>query len=376
MGGGNVTKNNNLAMPSLLCLPFLALAYVTSRHRQDEDWSYRQALANSALKAGLKNYTALRTRWRLSLNPRREADRFTLIEPASPELYKDILADKYIQPETIGATWYPEPLLPTKGISKDKYVVLHFHGGSYVLGDGRTSSCGFIADNFLQNMATSHVLCPQHRLAYTSEGRFPAQLQDAVTAYKYLIDQMQIHPSQIVISGDSSGGHLALDLLRYIVDFNSVSVLPAPKCSLLWSPWCDVPAARNRNEWRRNKNYKTDYVPPSFPAWGATQFLKGLEITDEVEKYVAPMWHPFHLPAPVLVVTGQKEVLFEDHKRLVEDFKKYAGNGDKVELLSIANVPHDVLMIGWIMGFRKEASESTTAAGEFIQGQLGATLNQ
>jgi len=363
-------------MPSLLSLPFLALVYGSSRHRQDENWSYRQAFANSLLKAGLNNYTALRTRWPLSLNPHRETDRFTLIEPTSPELYKDILEDKDIQPETIGATWYPEPFSPIRRIPKDQHVVLHFHGGSYVLGDGRTSSCGFTADNFLENMPTSHVLCPQHRLAYSPNGRFPAQLQDAVTAYMYLINQLQIHASQIVLSGDSSGGHLALTLLRYIVDFNNPSVLPAPKCSLLWSPWCDIPAARDRGEWRRNKNYETEYVPPSFPAWGATQFLKTLEITDEVEKYVAPMWHPFHLPSSVLIVTGNKEVLFEDHNRLAGNFKDFTGNEDMVDLLSINNVPHDVLMIGWIMGFRKEASESTAAAGRFIQDQQGIALNQ
>lgn len=203
------------------------------RLRQDQSWSYRQAFACSLLKVFLRTFTALHVKWPLSMKPRQELNRFVLIEPADSEFYVGVTADEKIKPETIGGTWYPDPCSSDTVLPKDKHVILHLHGGSYILGDGRTSSCQYLAQTLLEHTPSSYVLCPQYRLAYQPNGRFPAQLQDAVSAYVYLIHTLQIPASNIVLSGDSSGGHLALGLLRYIVESGNQFFLPAPKCSWL-----------------------------------------------------------------------------------------------------------------------------------------------
>ena len=350
----------------ILHLPFLALAYFDPRLRQDQSWSYRQAFACSLLKVFLRTFTALHVKWPLSMKPRRELNRFVLIEPANSEFYVGVTADEKIKPETIGGTWYPDPCSSDTVLPKDKHVILHLHGGSYILGDGRTSSCQYLAQTLLEHTPSSYVLCPQYRLAYQPNGRFPAQLQDAVSAYTYLIHTLHIPASNIVLSGDSSGGHLALGLLRYIVEFGHQFFLPAPKCSWLWSPWCDVPAAINPSVWNHSSNYKTEYIPGSFPAWGAKRFLGDLEITEPIERYVAPIWHPFIVPSPVLIITGGREVLFQEHKQLAQNFLERVQNEFVVDLFVEDKVPHDVLMIGWIMNFRKEACECATKAGNFV----------
>lgn len=289
-----------------------------------------------------------------------------MIEPAAAELYTGIADDKNIKPAPIGGTWYPDPYPSDAILPEGQHVILHLHGGSYILGDGRTTSNHYVPKKLLQNTPSSYVLCPQYRLASHKNGRFPAQLQDIIAAYTYLVHTLHIPASRIVLSGDSSGGHLVLALLRYIVELNNQTLLPTPKCSLVWSPWCDVPAAVDRQAWKDNPNYKTEYIPSSFPALGARQFLGDLKITEEVEKYLAPLHHPFAVPCPVLIITGAQEVLFYEHQQLARCFGEIAQEESPVELLVEENSPHDVLMIGGIMHLDREACGCAAKAGAFV----------
>lgn len=301
----------------------------------------------------------------LSLKPRFEGHRFAVIEPANPELYTDVAVDKEIKPERIGGTWHPIPYQENDALAEDQLVVLHLHGGSYVLGDGRTASCQYLVKTLLANTPAKYVFSLQYRLACNPNGHFPAQLQDIITAYSYLLHTLKIPASRIIISGDSSGAHLTIALLRYIVDHPSL--LPAPKCSWLFSPWCDIPEATDRKVWKKSPNYQTEYIPETFPEWGASMFLKDVEVTENVEKYVAPLWHPFTVPSPVLVVTGRREVLAPEHIKLAQKLQDMTkDDNSRVKLFVEDKVPHDVLMVGWILGFREEARQCALRAGEFV----------
>lgn len=358
------------AILSALNLPLLTVYYLPPQLRQDRDWSYRQALMNKLLKSFLRNYTAAHVKQPLSLKPRFEGDRFAVIEPASPELYIGVVEDKVIKPERIGGTWYPVPYQANDPLADDQHVVLHLHGGSYVLGDGRTASCQSLVNTLLSNTPAKYVFSLQYRLACNSNARFPAQLQDLITAYSFLLHTLHVPPSRIVISGDSSGAHLTIAFLRYIVDHPNI--LPAPKCSWLFSPWCDIPEATDTKVWRKSPNYQTEYIPATFPEWGASQFLKDVEITEHVERYVAPLWHPFTVPSPVLVVTGGREVLAPEHIKMAQSLQNMTkDDNSRVELFVENKVPHDVLMVGWILGFREEAKRCASRAGEFV-GQVQA----
>lgn len=301
----------------------------------------------------------------LSWKPRLERKRFALIEPAKPELYAGIALDKEVKPETIGGTWFPRQFSTPGDLHEDQLVVLHFHGGSYILGDGRTTSCRFLAKCLLAHTPSAFVFSVQYRLAGQPGCRFPAQLQDAITSYSHLIHTLHIPASRIILSGDSSGAHLVLAMLRYIAQFNNPSLLPPPKCSWVFSPWCDVPAACDPAAWNNSPNYKTECIPASFPAWGAKHFLGDLEITPEREEYLTPIRHPFVLPAPMFLATGEREVLCEEHKELARVFATIPENQHSVDLFVMDRVPHDVFMTGWILGYKEEARECAVKAGEF-----------
>lgn len=360
---------------SIISAPFVPLLYLSRRFRQDRDWSYRQALTNTLIKACLHVYVALRLKPKSPLSLRRscEGNRFVTMEPAPADLYTGITVDDKIQPATIGGTWFPALYQYNPTNSQDKHVVLHFHGGSYIIGDGRTSSCKYLANSVLENTPTSHVFSIQYRLARNRNSRFPAQLQDAITAYSYLIHTLHIPATRIVLSGDSAGGHLALALLRYISDYDDETVLPPPTCCWLFSPWCDVPGSLNKRLWDSIPNVKTDYIPPSFAAWGAKHVIGDMEITREIEPYLAPVWHPFVLPSPVLIISGGREVMCQEHDRLARHLGKLQQNEHRVEFFVHDILPHDILMVAWLLGFRKEADQCASKAGMFLSQVLGAS---
>lgn len=357
---------------SLFYLPFFAAKYLSPKHRQDPEWTYRQAITNTFLKVGLQIFTRLHVRPGVSLRYHLIGDRFELIHPAQSNLYTGIAEDKVVQPETIGATWYPKRYDVNAVIPDGQHIVLHLHGGSYILGDGRPPSHRFMVNEFLRHTQTSCVFSVQYRLAGKPRCRFPAQLQDAISAYCHLVHTLSIPPSQIILSGDSSGGHLALGLLRYITQFNNLQLLPAPRCSWIWSPWCDVPAGMDMDGWLQSPNYKTECIPASFPARGAKHSIGDLEITGPVEEYLIPLKYPFVLPSPILLTAGGREVLYQDVKELADSFQRLPGNESSVQLYIEELVPHDVLMIGWIVGFQKEASRCAIKAKEFVDCVRGA----
>jgi acetyl esterase/lipase len=151
-----------------------------------------------------------------------------------------------------------------------------------------------------------------------------------------------------------------------MTQFSKPAALPPPKCTWLFSPWTNIPEAKDADAWNNIPNYKTECIPASFPVRGATLFLDGLNITKAIEEQVAPIKHPFALPSPMLVVTGGKEVLCEEHREFAQIFQGFSQNTSLVDFFVSETTPHDVFMIGWIMGFKKEARECAERAEEFV----------
>ena len=67
------------------------------------------------------------------------------------------------------------------------------------------------------------------------ENPFPGAIQDAVAAYRGLL-QLGLTPASIVIAGDSAGGALTMSTLLSIRDAR----LPQPAAGVCSSPWVDM----------------------------------------------------------------------------------------------------------------------------------------
>lgn len=109
-----------------------------------------------------------------------------------------------------------------------------FAGGAFVTYTGRNEDGAFASATILKQTKASHVFMPQYRLSHGDNTRFPAALQDVVTAYCYLTQELGVPASKIVLSGDSAGANLVMAFVRYLADHGKEVELDNPKAAWLW----------------------------------------------------------------------------------------------------------------------------------------------
>src|SRR5436190_16349234 len=134
---------------------------------------------------------------------------------------------EHVTAPTVAAEWLAPP-----GARLDA-AVLYLHGGGYVIGSPRSHR--HLAAS-IGGAAKVSVLLPEYRLA--PECPFPAAVDDAVAAYRWLLDR-KIAPSRLVIAGDSAGGGLTVATLLALRDAR----VPLPAAGICISPWVDLTCA-------------------------------------------------------------------------------------------------------------------------------------
>ncbi len=360
-------------------LPLYILLYVLPSTRPHPKWTYKQAILTKLFKTFLHHAAKVEIRVPMSLAPGKEGDRFVVMRAPSPDtqekLYIGPLQDSYreISPGDVGGTWYPAAYPTPSNASKDsETVVLHFHGGAYVVGSGRIEDCDFLASTFIRHAGVNRVFCPQYRLSGPpAHGRFPAALQDALTSYLYLIRELRIPAKNIIVSGDSAGGNLAIGLLRYLAEHGQEIGLEgeAPGAAWLWSPWINLCNAISPKGIETNPNYPTDYLPGSFGAWGVRTFAghdasSGKHKVDPNDKYVSPLGKPFKTPTPMWIQTGEAEVLCMEDCQFADQMLKE--NDGYVGLWVEEGAVHDIALVGSRTGFQVEAEACARRAGEWL----------
>jgi acetyl esterase/lipase len=340
---------------TLIKLPLLSFYYTI--RPPNPNWTLRQALMNNLMRSFLYHSAVVNAKTPLNLDSGSEGERFVQIPPVGGIHLKGLLDDKDIRPVTIGGTWYPSA--PLKNY--DGKIILHFHGGGYAIGAGRSADAAYAGKTLTDNTAR-YALFVQYRLASNENGRFPAALQDALSSYAHLLAE-GYSASNVVISGDSAGGHVALSMLRYLSS-EDVSLAP-PRALLLWSPAIDLEVAKNPATVNQSVFHGTDYLDGTFSSWGATRFSKNLDMSDSMTRaYVVQLGHGFRSISPVWICVGSLEILGPEGLRFGEELRE---KGSVVEIYAIPCAPHDVLFVGNILGFEDEAVEAAKLAGVFLE---------
>jgi monoterpene epsilon-lactone hydrolase len=123
--------------------------------------------------------------------------------------------------------------------AKPGLTILFLHGGGYTLGS--LASHRDLATR-IAKAAAANTLAIEYRLA--PEHPHPAALDDAMHAYRWLLDTGHA-ADEIAIVGDSAGGGLAIATALAARDAS----LPRPGALALLSPWvdlhCDTPSLVN-----------------------------------------------------------------------------------------------------------------------------------
>lgn len=222
--------------------------------------------------------------------------------------------------------------------------LLYFHGGAYVFGSARTHArmVGRMSKlTGITSFSVNYRLAPEHP--------FPAAIDDAVTAYKTLLHD--VDPASIVIGGDSAGGGLALALLGYICKND----LPRPAGLFALSPWTDLTMTSTS----MSENAKAEVMlPPERIAEARDFYLAG---EDPKNSLASPLYAEFDNAPPVYISVGDTEILFDDAKSMAHRLKEF---GVKTTLEITANTPH---VLPFFHGFAPEADRAMDQVTGFIK---------
>ena len=211
---------------------------------------------------------------------------------AGAEKFGKVPKDIVISPVNIDGL-YAEWLIPA-GVTKEK-IILYFHGGGYVCGSCRAHRS--ITAKFVMGSQTGALLF-DYRLA--PENPYPAGLEDALKAYRWLLDE-GIKSSGIVFVGDSGGGGLLLGALLALRDQGA----PLPAAAVAYSPITDLKCA---GESHRTK--ASVCLSPEGMAIAVARHYAG-ENGYEIP-YASPLCGELHGLPPLLIYAGEDEILRDD----------------------------------------------------------------
>ncbi|PYI11781.1 alpha/beta-hydrolase [Aspergillus sclerotiicarbonarius CBS 121057] len=361
---------------------FYSIYYIFRSLRQSPTWTYRQAFSTRLTKVAMTIVHEVGYTQSLSLDAGKLGDRWVIMNPASADYYGGAFASDTIKPETIGATWYPDappkasPQLIDDNDDEDvddaddkSLVVLSFHGSAFLWLTGRPDDSGFTADLLNAKLGPgARSLWLQYRLAGGDNPTpYPGPMQDTITAYLYLVQEMGISPSRIVLVGDSSGATMAMALLRHLQNEAGpvLAELPPPRACLLFSPSVEYSFEGDSQAVSTHRNQPTDYCDGQMAAWGARAFAPPETVRLD-DPYLSPALHPFATPVPIFVQAGGAEMLCDSAKGFADAMRAVPGN--RIEYLEVPDVPHDIYMIGNILGWPEEQIEMIDAAAEFVRG--------
>jgi len=190
--------------------------------------------------------------------------------------------------------------------TKNDSIVLYLHGGGYCIGSINThrSMVSFIAKT-----AKAKALMIDYRLA--PENPFPAAVEDAVAAYRWLLGE-GISPQRLIVSGDSAGGGLTMATLVDLKDKGE----PLPAAAVVLSPWVDLEGIGD------SMTSKAE-VDPIVQKEGLLEMTDAyLGGVDSKNPLAAPLYADLKGLPPLLIQVGSAETLLDDSTRLADLAKK------------------------------------------------------
>lgn len=197
----------------------------------------------------------------------------------------------------------------TRPDSRHDHVVIYLHGGGYSTGSVR-SHRDLIAR--ICKSTRSRVLALDYRLA--PEHPFPAQLEDSMAAYRWLLAQ-GISPSKIAFAGESAGGGLCVSTMLKLRETGE----PMPCTAVLISPWLDLEAQSPSF----HENRRWDFVTRKAMAAYARRFVREHEVRHPL---AAPIHADVHDLPPILIQVGEVETLRDEGIALAERIREQGGD--------------------------------------------------
>lgn len=200
---------------------------------------------------------------------------------------------KPVQLDGFGAEWVHGPRVPA---GRRDRVLLYFHGGGWI-------TCGLNTHRRMISWFSTATGLPAFSVDYRMipEVPFEGEVEDCLTAYKWLLDQ-GVRPERIVVAGDSAGGYMsfAMPLLA------RKRGLPMPAAIIALSPMVDMDLTAKRS----HVNTKLDPTAPLAALEVMIPVL--LSEADPADPRISPINADLTGLPPVLICAGSTELLYCD----------------------------------------------------------------
>ena len=226
-------------------------------------------------------------------------------------------------------------------------VLLALHGGGYYRGSVagyRPFVARLVAATGTRALSVDYRLGPEHP--------FPAAVDDALAAYRWLLAQ-GVAPARIAVAGGSAGGGLACALLLAAREAS----LPQPGAAVCLSPWVDLTQSGPTFETNAAADPSIDkaYLDRS-----AELYLAG---ADPTQPLASPVFGDLHGLAPLLIQVGGLETMLDEARRLADRTRAAGGEATLEvwpELFHVFQSKHI-----------PEAHEAVARIGAYVREKLG-----
>jgi epsilon-lactone hydrolase len=269
----------------------------------------------------------------LELEEQREADE------QAPDPASELPGVRYDRAAPLDGLW------ATPAGWDGRSTVLYLFGGGFVLSspDMRRTFAGHLA-----RAAGARVIVPDYRRA--PEHPFPAALDDAVGAYRWLIAEAA-DPQDVVIAGDSAGAGLAMAAMLRLREAG----LRLPAGAVAVSPWVDLALTAESLDTRAHADLTVTKADLERKA------REYLDRADPRTRLASPLYGDLTGLPPLLVIVGSDEALLDDSIRLA----RKAGVAGVQTTLTIEPEMQHVFPI--FAGRMPEADAAIAKIGEWIR---------
>lgn len=230
-------------------------------------------------------------------------------------------------------------------------TLLYLHGGGYFQGSPVTHRrlvAALCVAGGVQCLSVEYRLAP--------ENPFPAAVEDALAAYRWLISPLggDEDPERVIVAGDSAGGGLSAALLVALRDAGD----PLPAGAYLISPWTDLAGTGESMQTRAEAD---PFIDPAQSPNAAARYAGDTELTHPL---MSPLYADLTGLPPLLIHVGDAEVLLDDSTRLAQN-------------AIVAGVPVDLQIwdgafhvFQMLVGMLPEADEAIAQAGAWMAKHL------
>jgi epsilon-lactone hydrolase len=249
-----------------------------------------------------------------------------------------ISAETVVEPGALGG-------VPVRWVSagplSESSVVLFVHGGGLMFG---ASDLDTLFLSRLSKSTGGRTVNYDYRLA--PEHPYPAALDDSLAVYGSLVEE--VGGDQLIVSGESAGGGLAILLLQAARDAG----LEMPAGAILISPMLDYTASGETFDTNRDNDH---FVSREAVIGCAAAWLNGRDPAEH-----SPLFRDLSALPPILIQIGAEEAFLDDATQLAERVEAAGGNAQ-------VEVWKDVMHMWHSFAALPQAAEATERAGLFVR---------